>query len=406
MNAVYQRGQLVFGSGQNPLNLAQLLESYAGPKYIYDLATLEDRYQMMKKAFSDKFHIHYAVKANPHPGILQTLKQLGSGFDVVSGGEIQRVLQSGAEASQIIFSGVGKTVAEIKMALLLGVQQINVESLSELHRIVALGRELKLKSPVAVALRMNPDVNAETHPYITTGFRENKFGIDPAYLDQCFEILKSNPSVIRFVGLSMHIGSQLLTLEALLEAADRLLGLAHACERAGFPCEVLDFGGGVGVYYDHQQFAREEALMAQYGKQLSEKVKDFKGRCQLEPGRWLIAHAGVLLAQVQYIKETEAKRFAILDTGMHHLMRPALYQAFHRILQVQLPVNVSQEKLTEKVYDFVGPICESSDFLGRDRVMAGLKEGDLVALLTAGAYGASMASHYNLHEMPQEILIK
>jgi diaminopimelate decarboxylase len=397
VRARYENGSLHFGWGKS-FDLAAAKLNYEEPSYYYDLDGIKHRYEVMRRSFSDRFTIHYAVKANSHVKILEQFAELGAGADTVSGGEIDSAIKAGINASKIIFSGVGKTKSEIEFAINQQIGQINVESVSELKRIEEIAS--RLGESINVALRMNPNVNPDTHPYITTGFRENKFGLEPEMLTQCFNIIK-NSSHVHFCGLSMHIGSQLLGIESLLEAAEKMVSMAGYCERVGFKCDRLDFGGGVGIHYDYDQFESEELMMEDYAKQLEAKLSDFEGDFQLEPGRWLVAHSGVLLTQVQYLKKTEFKKFAIVDSGMHHLIRPALYQAYHRIL----PVEESATAPVELV-DVVGPICESSDFLGKDRSLRGIKEGDLLAVLDAGAYGASMASNYNLHGLPHEYILK
>lgn len=391
----YRDGFLAVDSGE--FQVRSLLAGYQRPIYFYNTQDIEKRVQALKTAFDRPVHLHYAVKANAHSEILKTLREIGCGADVVSIGEMQLALNSGFLAEQIVFSGVGKTRGEIRKALELGVGQLNVESPSELARIASIAKELGFSAPVA--FRMNPDVNPNTHPYIKTGFRDNKFGMDFSLLSECLEIYETFSSSLDLRGLTMHIGSQLRDLEALCEATEKLRALFDQLVNKGYPLKTLDLGGGLGI--DYQNFAgpSEFDFITEYGQRFSKILEGFQGEVHLEPGRILVARSGLLITQVQYIKKTPYKNFAIVDTGMHHLLRPALYQGFHRILPLQEPTTSGEFE----IYDVVGPICESSDVLGADRLLPRLQEGDFLAIADVGAYGRSMASGYNVHEFPLEL---
>lgn len=399
MNLDYQQGWLCFG---DKVNLKKIIEENNGQAcYVYSLPNLARRYQWLTDALSELKNLktHYALKANAHPEILASLKSMGSQVDVVSGGEIQRALESGFKAKDIIFSGVAKSVAEIGYAIDLGIKQLNVESTQELMRIGEIAKSKQKK--IAVALRMNPEVSPVTHPYITTGMTENKFGMDRHFLPELVRLLKANSKFVQLRGLTMHIGSQLLELEAIEEAISKLLSIEHELNVLGFQIESLDIGGGVGIHYNSMDENLDWQTLKDYGEKVTKKLKSYPGEIIIEPGRTLVARCGVLLCQVEYIKETQMKNFAIVNTGMHHLMRPALYQANHRILPLQKKSNE-----TIQVYDFVGPICESSDFLGKNRPMPPLEQGDFMAICDTGAYGFTMANNYNFHELPKEIILK
>lgn len=381
------------------VRLSPLLKDEQEPTYVYSRKGIHDRVfqfqSVIAKSLAQRYTIHYAVKANAHPEILKLMKMLNLGVDVVSGGELKKCLDAGFSPQQVIFSGAGKSKEEIRLALRAQIKQINVESVSELKRIASLAQELNLKAHVV--LRINPQVDPKTHPYISTGFRENKFGIDEAMLAECAEVIKVSPSLI-WTGISSHIGSQLMEFTAIRETFQKMRKIFEAYRANGFALTTFDVGGGVGIDYSqpaHTDFKQVE----EYGKVLQEELAGLEAQIQMEPGRILIARAGVLLTQIQYIKKTPYKNFAICNSGMHHLMRPALYQAEHRIM----PVN--QRDGEESSYDIVGPICESSDFLGKNRLLSGIQEGDWLAVADAGAYGVSMASQYNAFAMPKEIFV-
>lgn len=380
------------------------LNQYKKPVYIYDLDEVKRRAQFFVSNAPKSSEVYFAMKANSHPQILKTLISCGIGMDVVSYGEIKLALAAGCDPKKIIFSGVGKTKFEIKKAIELQIHQINVESISELQRIANLTKEMN--QVMSVVLRVNPDVNVETHPYIATGFRDNKFGIDQSYIDNAIEILITNPQ-LQYLGLSQHIGSQIFNLSDFSEALNKLISIDAMLRKKGFASSVLDVGGGLGIFYDQDNESNELQLCSDYmnlmnqdvsKSHLSTLIAEGTFQLQFEPGRWLVGHSGFLLSQIQYIKETQLKKFLILDTGMHHLMRPCLYEAYHEIR----PLKFNHKT---EVYDVVGPICESSDFLARDRQMPQVLPDEFVIIADCGAYGYTMASQYNAHELPEEVLI-
>lgn len=398
MAYLYENGKLVCKaqSGKS-LPIVDLVKTYGSPLYIYDIDDVLYRVNALKEAFGRPIEIHYAMKANFHPYLLRVLSQNGVGADVVSGGELNWALEYGHSADHIVFSGVGKSVQEIKLALEKKIRQINVESPAELKRIARIAEEMKVKAPVA--FRMNPDVSAQTHPYIQTGFRENKFGMDLSFYDELKSILKECPS-LELKGLTLHIGSQIRDITSLRDAVLKTKLVWRMFTEDGFSLKTFDIGGGLGINYSDFPDDEEMQLIREYGKVMCEALADLpEAQVMLEPGRILVGRMGLLVSEVQYVKSTPYKNFAIVNTGMHHLMRPSLYQAFHRIL----PLEESKKEV--KTYDVVGPICESSDVLGYDRRLPEVGEGDLLAVADAGAYGFSMASRYNLHEYPKEICV-
>ncbi len=399
MSLNYQGDKLFLGRQGD---LQKIMDEQGGhPCYVYDLANIKNRFEKLCEALSplQNLKVHYALKANANSEILKSFLNWGAGVDVVSAGEMQCALEHGFAAEKIIFSGVAKSVEEIDAAIDVGIKQINVESPQELIRI---GQRAQAKNKkMAVAFRMNPEVNPVTHPYITTGMSENKFGMDRSFVPQLVRILKEFPENLKLRGLTMHIGSQLLDLQAIKEAIQKLRSINHELDVLGFPTESMDIGGGVGIHYDQMSDEKDFKTIQEYGAIVAQALKDYTGEVMIEPGRVLVGRAGVLLCQVEYIKKTSTKTFAIVNTGMHHLMRPALYQAIHRILPV-----VKDDSLSTHSYDVVGPICESSDSLGKNRILSELKQGDYLAICDAGAYGFSMANHYNLHPFPQEVVLK
>jgi diaminopimelate decarboxylase len=372
--------------------LDTLAERFGTPLYVYSRQALEDAYHAYEQAFAATPHlICYAVKANSNLAILNLFARLGAGFDIVSGGELARVLAAGGDPGKVVFSGVGKTVPEMQAALNAGILCFNVESVSELHRLNRVAGEAGKVAPVS--FRVNPDVDPMTHPYISTGLKENKFGVPIAAAPALYRLADSLPN-LTIVGIDCHIGSQLTDLSPLADAADRVLALVDRLVSEGITLHHIDLGGGVGIRY------RDEITpdLAAYGRTLAAR---FAGRSEtllLEPGRSLVGNAGVLLTRVEYLKPGEDKNFAIVDAAMNDLMRPALYEAYHDI------VAVNRRETPPKRYDIVGPICETGDFLGFARDLA-IEEGDLVALFSAGAYGMSMASNYNSRPRAAEILI-
>ncbi len=372
--------------------LDTLAKRFGTPLYVYSRQALEDAYLAYTRAFAGTPHlICYAVKANSSLAILNLFARLGAGFDIVSGGELARVLAAGGDPGKVVFSGVGKTAEEMRAAIEAGILCFNVESASELHRLDRVAGEAGKVAPVS--FRVNPDVDPKTHPYISTGLKENKFGVPIADAPALYRLAAGLPN-LKITGIDCHIGSQLTDLSPLADAADRVLALVDALTAEGIALHHIDLGGGVGIRY------RDESPpdLAAYGRVLATRFADRREKLLLEPGRSLVGNAGLLLTRVEYLKPGENKNFAIVDAAMNDLMRPALYEAYHDI------VAVDQRKSPPKRYDIVGPICETGDFLGFARDLA-IEEGDLLALLSAGAYGMSMASNYNSRPRAAEILI-
>ena len=379
--------------------LADLANEFGTPLYVYSRKALTEAYQAYDRACVDsngkrRARVHYAMKANSNLAVIDCFKQLGAGFDLVSGGELARALAVGADPQSLVFAGVGKSAAEIAQALEAGVKCINVESIAELHQINRVATKLNCRAPIS--LRVNPDVDAQTHPYISTGLKGNKFGI--AY----HEVLKTyreaaQLSQIDVVGIDCHIGSQITNTAPYLDALDKVLDLVEHLKREGIVIHHLDLGGGLGISYsdetppDITEFTNTLLnRVAERGFGLLDVV--------LEPGRSLVGNAGVLLTKVEYLKPGVEKNFCIVDAAMTELMRPALYEAHHGIVPVQTkPAKAS-------TYDVVGPVCESGDWLGRDRHLA-VEEGDLLAILSAGAYGFVMAGNYNSRPRPAEVMV-
>ncbi|CAG8864628.1 Diaminopimelate decarboxylase [Pseudomonas fluorescens] len=372
--------------------LSAIAEQFGTPTYVYSRAHIEAQYRSYADALQGVSHlVCFAVKANSNLGVLNVLARLGAGFDIVSGGELERVLAAGGRADRVVFSGVGKTREDMRRALEVGVHCFNVESTDELERLQVVAAEMGLRAPVS--LRVNPDVDAGTHPYISTGLKENKFGIAIADAEEVYIRAAQLPN-LEVVGVDCHIGSQLTTLEPFLDALDRLLDLIDRLGDCGIHLRHLDLGGGVGVRYRDE----EPPLAGDYIKAIRERVGDRDLALVFEPGRYIVANAGVLLTRVEYLKHTEHKDFAIVDAAMNDLIRPALYQAW-------MDVNAVQPRDGEgRTYDVVGPICETGDFLAKDRVL-NLAEGDLLAVHSAGAYGFVMSSNYNTRGRCAEVLV-
>ena len=366
---------------------------FGTPCYIYSRATLERHWLAFDTAFADHPHlICYAVKANSNIAILNLLVRLGSGFDIVSLGEMQRVLQAGGQPEKIVFSGVGKREDEISAALKLGIRCFNVEVAGELDRINQLAAQLGVIAPVS--FRVNPDVDAKTHPYISTGLKENKFGIDINLAIHEYR-RAANMSNIKVVGIDCHIGSQLTETAPFLDALDRVLALVDELEAEGIVLKHLDLGGGLGIRYRDEQPPEP----AEYINLLLQKLVGRNFEILLEPGRAIIGNAGILVAKVEYLKPTTSKNFAVVDAAMNDLLRPSLYGAWQDIV----PLNIKQN-VESQAWDIVGPVCETGDFLGKNRVLA-LSAGDLLAVRSAGAYGFSMSSNYNSRPRPPEIMV-
>ena len=376
------------------LPVKQLAEEFGTPLYIYSRATLERHWHAFDSALGEHPHlICYAVKANSNIGILNVMAKLGSGFDIVSQGELERVLAAGGEASKVVFSGVAKSRAEIMRALEVGIRCFNVESVAELHHINQIAGEMGKIAPIS--LRVNPDVDAHTHPYISTGLKENKFGVSVDEAREVYKLAATLPHV-KITGMDCHIGSQLTELQPFLDATDRLIRLMEQLKEDGITLKHLDLGGGLGVTYTDETPPHP----SDYAAALLNKLKDYKDlEIILEPGRAIAANAGILVAKVQYLKSNESRNFAITDTGMNDMIRPALYEAYMNIIEIDR--TLEREKA---IYDVVGPVCETSDFLGKQRELA-IAEGDYIAQRSAGAYGASMSSNYNSRPRTAEVLV-
>lgn len=376
------------------LPIKQLAEEFGTPLYIYSRATLERHWHAFDSALGDHPHlICYAVKANSNIGILNVMAKLGSGFDIVSQGELERVLAAGGEASKVVFSGVAKSRAEIMRALEVGIRCFNVESIAELHHINQIAGEMGKIAPIS--LRVNPDVDAHTHPYISTGLKENKFGVS---VDEALEVYKLAATLphVKITGMDCHIGSQLTELQPFLDATDRLIRLIEQLKEDDIMLKHLDLGGGLGVTYTDETPPHP----SDYAAALLNKLKGYENlEIILEPGRAIAANAGILVAKVQYLKSNESRNFAITDTGMNDMIRPALYEAYMNIIEIDR--TLEREKA---IYDVVGPVCETSDFLGKQRELA-IAEGDYIAQRSAGAYGASMSSNYNSRPRTAEVLV-
>jgi len=375
------------------VSVQSIVKAFSTPTYIYSRATLERHWKAFDDAFEGRPHlICYAVKANSNIAVLNVLARLGSGFDIVSLGELERVLTAGGLPEKIVFSGVGKRHDEIRRCLEVGIRCFNVEVADELDRINSIAAELGMVANISI--RVNPDVDAQTHPYISTGLKENKFGLDieTAFVEyQRAKQLKS----LNVVGLDCHIGSQLTEITPFVDALDRVLGLLQRLEDVGIKIDHLDLGGGLGIRYRDEN----PVLPEDYVKALYQRLGDLPYEIILEPGRAIAGNAGILVTKVEYIKPTADKQFAIIDAAMNDLMRPALYQAWQEIVPVQLG-----SKVAPAVYDIVGPVCETGDFLGKDRELA-ITEGDLLAVRSSGAYGFTMSSNYNSRPSVAEVMV-
>ncbi|MDQ7987806.1 diaminopimelate decarboxylase [Pseudomonas sp. G34] len=389
MNTFEYRDGSLFAEG---VALSAIAQRFGTPTYVYSRAHIEAQYRGYADALAGTPHlVCFAVKANSNIGVLNVLARLGAGFDIVSSGELERVLAAGGEPSRIVFSGVGKSRDDMRRALEVGVHCFNVESGVELERLQKVAAAMDVKAPVS--LRVNPDVDAGTHPYISTGLKENKFGIDIEQAEAVYARAAELPN-IEVIGVDCHIGSQLTALAPFLDALDRLLLLIDKLAARGIVIKHLDLGGGLGVQYRDEQ-------PPQVGDYIAAVRKRLAGRdlaLVFEPGRFIVANGGVLLTQVEYLKHTEHKDFAIIDAAMNDLIRPALYQAWMDVSPVQPREGKARN------YDLVGPICETGDFLAKDRQLV-LEEGDLLAVRSAGAYGFVMSSNYNTRGRAAEVMV-
>ena len=380
------------------VSLEALAKRFGTPLYVYSADQIVERLTLFQQAFADRDHlVCYSVKVNSALAILKLLAARGAGFDIVSGGELERVRAAAPEAmDRVVFSGVGKTVAEIDLALNAGILEINVESEAELELLAA--RAAKLKKKARFALRVNPDVSAETHPYISTGLREHKFGIDIRQAKRIYQSAAGNRWLEAY-GVSVHIGSQIRSADPFGAAMERIAKLLGQLRREGIALQAVDAGGGLGIDY-HGGVFDAAAKVREYAEAISQALAGFEGRLLVEPGRFIAAQAGALVARVLYVKRNGRKTFVVTDAAMNDLIRPALYQAHHEIV----PVRPRQGKL--RAVDVVGPICESGDFFAHDRKLAPVEPGDLIALLDAGAYGMAQSSNYNTRLRPAEVLVE
>ena len=385
----YQNGSLY----AEQVDLTTIAETYGTPCYVYSRATLERHWHAFDQALKNYRHlVCYAVKANSNLTVLKILAQLGSGFDIVSGGELERVLRAGGKPDKIVFSGVGKTLAEMRRALEVGIRCFNVESEAELHRLNQLAGEM---GKIAhVSLRVNPDVDAKTHPYISTGLKQNKFGID---VDIALEVYAEAAALphLQITGIDCHIGSQLTDTTPFVDALRRIMVLVDTLAKKGIALQHLDLGGGLGVRYQEETPPEPTA----YVQALTQVLGQSPYEIILEPGRAIAANAGILLTRVEYLKNTADKHFAIVDAAMNDLLRPALYNAWQDVVPVQ-----PRSSETVQYYDIVGPICETGDFLCKNRALA-LQAGDLLAVRTSGAYGFTMSSNYNSRLRAAELMV-
>jgi len=386
----YKQGQLY----AEDVSVKGIANTYGTPCYIYSRATLERHWHAFNNAFGEQDHlICYSVKACSNIAILNLFARLGSGFDIVSVGELERVIAAGGDPGKVVFSGVGKRVDEMRRALEVGIRCFNIESEAELDRLNTVAREMG--KAAAISIRVNPDVDAQTHPYISTGLKENKFGIDINVVEEVYLRASKMPN-IKVDGIDCHIGSQLTEVAPFLDALDRVLDLAERLKAQGIDIHHLDLGGGLGVRYNDET----PPLPAEYMQAMMQnaRLKDYQ--VLIEPGRAIAANAAILVSRVEYLKPGEDKSFAIIDAAMNDLIRPSLYQAWQNIIPV---VETSDEEATA-CYDVVGPICETGDFLGKDRDL-NLKQGDLVAVRSSGAYGFTMSSNYNTRPRACEVLV-
>lgn len=376
-------------------SLKELAQEYGTPLYVYSADKIRANFAKFKVAldsYSLNANIYYAVKANSNLSIIKLLSDLGSGFDIVSIGELKRIIAAGASTQKVVFSGVGKTNEELKFALEKNIKCINVESFGELERLAQICQNLGIKANIG--LRLNPNIDAKTHPYISTGLKENKFGIDIDFLHPLVQKLRELPN-LNLVGLAFHLGSQITEKSPFLDALTIFEKTLDFFKAEGFSIKHLDLGGGYSIKYKDEDYFNFADLLSSFAPSLEKKVEEFL----FAPGRAIVGDAGALLAKVEYLKKTETKNFAILDTSMNDLIRPALYSAWHKISEVSLDKNLKSQK-----YDLVGSVCETGDFLAKSRVLY-LAAGNFVAIKASGAYGFSMASNYNSRLLPAEVLL-
>ena len=373
------------------ISLSDLAVSFGTPSYVYSASQIRNNFLDYKNSIRTEDKVCFAVKSNSNINILKFLNGLGSGFDVVSGNELRRCLVAGADPKNIIFSGVGKTAEEIELALEEGIFSINIESESELERIIKISK--KIGKIANCAIRVNPDIASESHPYITTGLKSSKFGVTSKVALIMSRKIQESESV-NLIGLACHIGSQITKSKLILDSLDHLINLANEINKESKSIGFLDIGGGLGITYKDEEAANANEIMTG----VLDKIKELDFNLVVEPGRSIVGNAGVLLSRVEYLKETDASNFAIVDAGMNDLMRPSLYSAWHDVSAAK------DNEAPEKTYEIVGPVCESADSLAKDRVLK-IKEGSLIVIHDVGAYGNVMASNYNTRLRPPEIMI-
>ncbi len=385
----YKNGELYC----EDVKVRTILEKVGSPVYIYSARTLKRHYNVFKNAFvRTKPLICFSVKANSNMAVIALFSSMGAGADIVSGGELFRAVGAGINRKKIVYSGVGKTPEEIVYALAEDILMFNVESIEELEAVDEAAALMGVKAPVSI--RVNPDINPHTHPYISTGMKKNKFGIDIRYAQEAYALAKSKHH-IQVIGIDMHIGSQLTEVSPIVDALKRVQGLIKDIRKNGIDIQYMDIGGGLGITYKDEKAASPD----KYAGAIERALKDFRGRLILEPGRVLVGNAGILAAKVLYRKQNGMKKFMIVDAGMNDLIRPSFYDAYHEIL----PVEKTQSRLFKQ--DVVGPICESGDFFAHDRSLPLLERGQAIALMSVGAYGFSMSSNYNSRKRVAEVLV-
>jgi len=374
------------------VGIDSIIEKFATPSYIYSKQRIVDNFKNLESAFKNVDHlICYAVKANSNLAILNLLAKNGAGFDIVSGGELNRVIAAEGDPKKIVFSGVGKTSEEIKLAIENNILAFNIESEDELSRIQDIAKSLNKKA--SISIRVNPNVDANTHPYISTGLKENKFGVSEVSAFNLYKKAKTLDSIL-IKGIDCHIGSQITDLKPFEDSIKKLIALIDKLEIEGIKIKHMDIGGGIGISYEDEK----TIAFADYAKAISASIKGRKLKVLLEPGRVIMADAGVILTKVEYVKKTQDKNFAIIDAAMNDLMRPSLYGSFHKIL------NVSETAEKESIFDIVGPICETGDFIGKDRIIS-IEPNNILAILDTGAYAMSMSSNYNSRPRLYELMI-
>lgn len=392
------KGMLHYKDGKlfcEDYQISKLADKVGTPFYLYSQETLLSNYRRIKKAFSKASPlIAYSVKANSNLSILKLFAKEGSGFDIVSGGELHRVIKAGGNPGKVIYAGVGKSVEELQLAIKSKIMMLNLESVAEASVLSEIAKSMK--SRIRVALRINPDVEAHTHEYITTGKKENKFGVSYKSAPEIIKKIAALPN-IEFVGLHVHVGSQILNLGDHVRGVKRLITLINELRALGIEIRTVNIGGGYGIAYQEREKAMNVEKVAE---KIIPIIRKTGCRLILEPGRFIVGPAGALITRVIYVKKGDEKDFAIVDAGMNDLIRPALYKAYHRIITVNKPKGARKRE-----YDIVGPICESSDFFGKNRMITPLSDGDLIAIGEAGAYGFVMASNYNTRRRPPEVLI-